>query len=396
VDTALEADEEHAQRSAGNMQPLFDRCRREDRVLLTTSKLLTQRRRCPDNFVVSVTNFQEALVDLCLEFNVTLNPDDFLTKCPKCNGSIESVNDDDPRLMHCPQKIPVGVPVFMCCGCSQAYWWSELENSSAVRAKKAADSLYEMVRHRMLVRRGLRTVGEATRTSSANDRLFSDSIVESVSSIENLTLGDSLRDGFIVREPGSESCARPPHHGKPLGQEDRSKTAGVMCIDEISGPTTGTEAESAIKQSIGEDCSESERSRLCLDDVQPESAMASDNSDLEKLLEDAAGSVEQGQVSSRQSTFTNSRCIRFPAYRSVMAAVLGKEPTATNWNGGFRGTLDYIFTSESVSIVDAQMLPAGFGTTDWCADSPPNEIWPSDHAMICCSISLQRTNEGRV
>ena len=54
----MESEEEHYKRVSGDLNGLFHRCRLEDRILLTTSRTVTQRRYCPECVMINVTNFQ--------------------------------------------------------------------------------------------------------------------------------------------------------------------------------------------------------------------------------------------------------------------------------------------------------------------------------------------------
>jgi hypothetical protein len=55
----------------------------------------------------------------------------------------------------------------------------------------------------------------------------------------------------------------------------------------------------------------------------------------------------------------------------------------------FSGTLDYIFVNGShIEVIEADITPPGFGEDGWSSESPPNAIWPSDHALVKCSLSI--------
>ena len=103
-------------------------------------------------------------------------PDNFLTVCVKCNGSIvaesefkeaeavfledqrriqreeeEKAGDSKTKTLMIPRAqdgyIPTDMPLFMCtnASCHQIYWYSEGENSSAVRSKALVDKLYKLI-----------------------------------------------------------------------------------------------------------------------------------------------------------------------------------------------------------------------------------------------------------
>eukprot|EP01041_Mallomonas_annulata_P005919 gene5919-11947_t len=366
VDTALETSEEHEKRSAGDMNPLFDRCRTEGRVLLTTSKSVTHRRQCPESSIISVKNFQNSLVQLCKEFALTLNPDDFLTKCVKCNGLILPCESSDPRLQQTGQNIPPNIPIYLCSGCSQAYWWSELHNSSAVRAKKAADTLYELVR-------------EQTETQTETVIVSEDSVekkddvevAEGERGIEELSCESNVMD---ILDPYHVN----DHH---LSMEDigpmlpsciKEKEVNRLCVDNYLGVGDLT---------LGETKTESE-TETGIDTIPTMEDERVDGQDVYQSMTKV--------IKMKPSEGLNLRHSTFPAYRSAMASVsaTGEEPLLTNWNGGFRGTLDYIFVSDGIIIDNAVLLPIGFGEESWSVETPPNALWPSDHALIRCSFTL--------
>jgi uncharacterized protein with PIN domain len=124
----------------------FSRARSEARVILTTSRMISERSACPQSRLVSTKsgNFEQVLVEIFSEFGLSLDRDRFLTVCGKCGGPIEEVSDcRDKRLMG--RILPVDRPVFVCVSCAQPYWWNDQENSSPAKAMKRADHLHKII-----------------------------------------------------------------------------------------------------------------------------------------------------------------------------------------------------------------------------------------------------------
>ena len=126
-----------------DFEDVFRRARQERRVLLTTSKSMRERASCPPSLYVSTKNLEAALIEICREFGLTLNPDKFLTVCGKCSGEIEACSHTDPRVAG--KNVPTDREIFICIDCQQPYWWNERENSSPARAMRMADQLYNAV-----------------------------------------------------------------------------------------------------------------------------------------------------------------------------------------------------------------------------------------------------------
>lgn len=126
---------------------LFERSRREKRVLVTTSKSLLSRKDCPPGtFLINpstVPELERSLVNLFLLHGVRLQPDKFLTRCMVCNGNIVEVLDENEKTVifsECgaPNLSDEVENVYRCDGCAQGYWWSNEPQSTATRVKDAA------------------------------------------------------------------------------------------------------------------------------------------------------------------------------------------------------------------------------------------------------------------
>lgn len=153
VDTALETDDEEKARTGKSQMLLFDRCKEEQRSLVTTSTRLLQRRDCPPGaYCISpanLPNLEVALVHLLLTHGVVLEPKNFLSRCVVCNGMICSLQEPtEKRRILQEHKAPPGLSeemdVFECDGCQQGYWWCDRPTSSASRVKIQATRIFEL------------------------------------------------------------------------------------------------------------------------------------------------------------------------------------------------------------------------------------------------------------
>lgn len=141
---------------------LFERCKKEKRSLITTSKTLLKRKECPPGTYLvnprTIKDLEASLVHLLLLHAVTLQPRKFLTICVVCNGTIIEVHDTKEKKAI---FVEFGFPgfdedldVYKCCRCGQGYWWSDAPQSSASRVKDTAAHLL-----RICVRGGIPTEG---------------------------------------------------------------------------------------------------------------------------------------------------------------------------------------------------------------------------------------------
>lgn len=132
---------------------IFERCKLERRILVTTSTKSLQRKDCPPGTYLldtkSLKNLEVTLVHLLLSHGVILEPKKFLSRCVVCNGSIERVHDEQQiqnifATYAAPESLNEEIlEVFQCSGCSQGYWWCDRPTSSASRVKSQATILLE-------------------------------------------------------------------------------------------------------------------------------------------------------------------------------------------------------------------------------------------------------------
>ena len=81
-------------------------------------------------------------------------------------------------------------------------------------------------------------------------------------------------------------------------------------------------------------------------------------------------------------------------YRSVFSP----EPNFTNWNNDFNGTLDYIFITPDLKVLNSNLIhslelvkkaPHLFSSNGIEINGPfPSIDWPSDHLMLIANISF--------
>ena len=135
-----------------SLSVLFQRCKKENRTLVTTSSKLILRKDCPPGAYLldskSLAKLELSLVHLLLSHGVTIKPRNILSRCVICNGDIVSVTDED-RIQEifeshtAPADKLKGDQVFQCSTCRQGYWWCEIPTSSASRVKNQATHLLE-------------------------------------------------------------------------------------------------------------------------------------------------------------------------------------------------------------------------------------------------------------
>jgi uncharacterized protein with PIN domain len=147
---------------------LFERCKDEQRTLITTSYKLLLRKDCPPGAYLlnpqSTTQLELALTRLLRTHGVELSPCTFLTRCVVCNGNINRVETDEKKRAvfaehGCPDLIESkeNMEVFRCDGCNQGYWWDDRPSSSASRVFTQATKLL-----RLCLRGGVKIKDENT------------------------------------------------------------------------------------------------------------------------------------------------------------------------------------------------------------------------------------------
>mmetsp|Transcript_3820 Transcript_3820/g.8009 ORF Transcript_3820/g.8009 Transcript_3820/m.8009 type:complete len:840 (+) Transcript_3820:174-2693(+) len=164
LDATLESVEEEKLRTGEGNMLLFERCRKEKRNLITTSKTLLLRKDCPAGaYLVNPSNvkaLEDTLVRLLRLYGVVLKPRKFLTRCVVCNGLISEVFDINEQKailkeFATPDLLKEISHIYKCKGCGQGYWWSSEPSSSASRIKDTATHLL-----RVCLRGGVKIDGQ--------------------------------------------------------------------------------------------------------------------------------------------------------------------------------------------------------------------------------------------
>lgn len=90
-----------------------------------------------------------------------------------------------------------------------------------------------------------------------------------------------------------------------------------------------------------------------------------------------------------------THAVVLPGPRDGSLVLPCREPAFTTKTATFAGTLDYLWVSRSLAVVDVLPLPYedGGAWKDPLAEFPsfmaaPNAQHPSDHLPICCTVSL--------
>ena len=107
--------------------------------------------------------------------------------------------------------------------------------------------------------------------------------------------------------------------------------------------------------------------------------------------------AESQAVENSVKNSINNEFYSLPELTSVFSN--WEEPLLTNWNGSFKGTLDYIFVTDEWNVVKASVTPKV--NIDSTADenyedvesptvsSPqPSATWSSDHLMVLSTLKL--------
>lgn len=82
INARSESEESHMQRTKKgdkDFSILFEQARSENRVLLTSSRAVSQRRDAPQTYMVNTKNFEASLVDIVKTFGLSITEDTFLT-----------------------------------------------------------------------------------------------------------------------------------------------------------------------------------------------------------------------------------------------------------------------------------------------------------------------------
>ena len=136
-----------------DFSPIFDRARREGRIILTTSKTMRERAACPHSMLIATQNMEKSLSDIFRVFKIPVKREKVLTVCGKCGGNIVEVTCDEFReankkyqaelletgltnltIEKSEKWLPSDRPIYMCVKCTQVmnscimftYWTTNL------------------------------------------------------------------------------------------------------------------------------------------------------------------------------------------------------------------------------------------------------------------------------
>lgn len=153
IDCALESEESYILRTSSikrgskdNYKLIFTQAMSEQRVLLTTSRVMREIANCPPSMLIKTADLDGSLRQICEQFEIELKPENFLTVCGKCGGAISNLDRKDHRL----QSVALPTddrPLYACVKCGQPYWWSNGPSSSPARAMRKASEIYEKVKN---------------------------------------------------------------------------------------------------------------------------------------------------------------------------------------------------------------------------------------------------------
>lgn len=341
MNVALESKESQNARQSrkSDFAELFQHAKDQRRIILTTSKQMLERSNCPQAYLVPsnrLRNLEGALVDICREFNIVLEPNKFLTICGKCGGEIQECDTDHPR--YAAFTFPPGRPVYSCIDCHQPYWWNDKETSSPARAMKMADTLYQTIK-------------------SALESDEAEAAVEALGTIPELPSADG--GGSKAQETGvSEADQR---GDRKMGDEQPQNVSAKLTelFDGRELYMTNMTTKLNTQGNGGPDADVSSIEALdTVPDVEIDRDCAKINgADVEtSIIREASA---EGHICDDECKHDNQHR-QLKSRLKLQSAFMkyhGKEPPCTNWAHGFNGTLDYTFITPKVKVLSATVFP---------------------------------------
>jgi hypothetical protein len=79
IDVAIDKEFANAKTINRDYTDFFARAKRENRVILTTSRTMRQRAACPRSTLVNTLRLEDSLVEICQEYSITLDRERILT-----------------------------------------------------------------------------------------------------------------------------------------------------------------------------------------------------------------------------------------------------------------------------------------------------------------------------
>mmetsp|Transcript_18074 Transcript_18074/g.24791 ORF Transcript_18074/g.24791 Transcript_18074/m.24791 type:complete len:264 (+) Transcript_18074:221-1012(+) len=255
--------------------------------------------------------------------------------------------------------MPADRTVYACVDCAQP-----------AKAMKKAARLFEVIQQ------GLVEANDIKRTSTvANSKLSSIDLLTSEETSESLSLRFQKRDNVIARsnKPGGED-----ETDSALDRE--WKTATISSSSYFN--QRNERSKSILLNKVG-----SPSIGLCGEDSE------------HSTIQSAEMNVEEIEINKVETPIARPRL--------KLTSVFGckeNEPLLTNWNGDFKGTLDYIFKTDDLKVDVAAVIPSirvpmndssnseRSGTSHngfpELTSSQPSDLWPFDHLLIFATLHM--------
>mmetsp|Transcript_7350 Transcript_7350/g.10946 ORF Transcript_7350/g.10946 Transcript_7350/m.10946 type:complete len:263 (+) Transcript_7350:226-1014(+) len=254
--------------------------------------------------------------------------------------------------------MPADRTVYACVDCAQP-----------AKAMKKAARLFEVIQQ------GLVEANDIKRTSTvANSKLSSIDLLTSEETSESLSLRFQKRDNVIARS------------NKP-GGEDETDSA----LDR-EWKTATISSSSYFNQ-------RNERSKSILLNKVGSPSIGLYEDSKHSTIQIAEMNVEEIEINKVETPIARPRL--------KLTSVFGckeNEPLLTNWNGDFKGTLDYIFKTDDLKVDVAAVIPSirvpmndssnseRSGTSHngfpELTSSQPSDLWPFDHLLIFATLHM--------
>eukprot|EP01084_Bolivina_argentea_P165287 287154_1 len=120
---------------------LFKICENENRILITRSKRLVERRECPKHLLLNNDIGRDNLKQIIKYFGIEYDDDAIFTRCTLCNGLFNILNDINEinNSKQIPEHLKLNVDnqlFWKCIKCQQIYWFGEKSQTEIDKFKK--------------------------------------------------------------------------------------------------------------------------------------------------------------------------------------------------------------------------------------------------------------------
>ena len=365
LDADLETAEEERRRTGKrDPEPVFRRCRAEGRVLVTPSRLLAERRGCPEVYLVAphLTSLKHVLRDFFAHLEIPFRPERYLTICVKCNGRIVSVDDPQGAFSAGPcAAVTPGEPL-------AGLDWSRTPTRGATAA---ATPRRRVARLDALRRAGLED-------GSVLDGLpifeCANEACRQVYWWSNATAREGYGQSSSARAKELTSMLHAQAYGlAPAGRRGGEDGRGPRRAAGGGGEGAGAAVEGEAARGRGTRASQGAGGGL----------LRSREGVLREAIREAAAPLPLWKL----------RAMARGAAHSLDLRVASEEGVDTNVTADFCGVLDYIFTSAEVRArwrnanPTAAQLQRTFGAQ---GGALPARHWPSDHLVVMASLDFPR------